>query len=150
MLQIYQKFQKLSLGEMQTATRRGLKKALKAVEKQAKINLRAKVNGVSKKNKRFQDTLLRGVRTTRVFINRDNTLVGKVRIDSNRKAGSGSYRLPMLEKGTQYRYTKSGSYRCKITERNFFQNAMQQQGANFGATILEEVNNAIDKINSKK
>jgi hypothetical protein len=100
MLQVYQKFQKLSLEEMQTATRRGLKKALKAVEKQAKINLRAKVNGVSKKNNRFQDTLLRGVRTTRVFINRDNTLVGKVRIDSNRKAGSGSYRLPMLEKGT--------------------------------------------------
>jgi hypothetical protein len=27
---------------------------------------------------------------------------------------------------------------------------MQQQGANFGATILEEVNNAIDRINSKK
>lgn len=135
---------------MQTATKRGLKKALKAVEKQAKSNLRSTVNGASRKNKRFQDTLLKGVRTTRVFTNRDNTLVGKVRIDSNRKAGSGSYRLPMLEKGTKYRYTKAGRYRGRITARLFFQNAMLQQGANFGNTILEEVNNAIDRINSKK
>ena len=120
MLEVYQKFQKLSLGEMQTATKRGLKKALKAVEKQAKSNLRSTVNGASRKNKRFQDTLLKGVRTTRVFTNRDNTLVGKVRIDSNRKAGSGSYRLPMLEKGTKYRYTKAGRYRGRITARLFF------------------------------
>lgn len=105
---------------MQTATKRGLKKALKAVEKQAKSNLRSTVNGVSRKNKRFQDTLLKGVRTTRVFTNRDNTLVGKVRIDSNRKAGSGSYRLPMLENGTKYRYTKDRRYRGRITARLFF------------------------------
>lgn len=158
---VYDKFIELNFKEMGKALKNGLRKALRGIQKKAKTNLSSSFRNTNKVNPKYSDTLQKNVRTTRIYVNDDGTVVGKVRIDSNNKKGSGSFRLPILERGnfrTKPRYAKT--YNGKdlkkkrktgnIVGKHFFKNAVDSSKADFQQNLINEVNNAIDKINKTK
>lgn len=158
-MKVYNHFQELTHKELGKALKSGLRKALRQVQKAVKTNLKSKVKNTNKKNPKFNDTLESGVRLTRVYENQDGTIVGKVRIDSNNKTGSGSYRLAILESGTyktpeRYAKTRNGkplkkpAYRGSLEGKKFFKTAVDSIESSFNGTMVNEVNNAINKINN--
>lgn len=119
------------------------------------------VHNSNKKNPKFNDTLQQGVRTTRVYVNQDGTIVGKVRIDDNRQKGSGSFRLQILESGSYKegeRFTKKyngkklrkPASKGKLKGYKFFKTAMDSNEASFQSNMISEVEKAVDKINNGK
>lgn len=155
----YTKFENLTHKELGRALRTGLRKAIKTIQGGAKAKLRATFKNVNKKNEKYDDTLESGVRTTKVYENIDGTLVSKVRIDSNRKSGSGSFRLQILESGnykTKPRYTKTYAgkplkkprFAGNLEGGKFFKQAMDVYGPYFNEEMESEVQKAVDKINN--
>ena len=107
---VYRRFEELTHKELGKALRQGLRKALSVIQKDAKKNLRGAFKKTNKRNPKYTDTLQSGIRISRIFEKQDGTIVGKVRIDSSRKSGSGSFRLKFLERGnfrTSPRYAKT-------------------------------------------
>ena len=156
--EVFAKFQRLTIKEMEKALKSGLRAGLRSLQKQAKSNLRKDVKNVNKRNPKFNDTLSQGVRVTKIKTDKDGNIVGYVSITSSKKHNSGSYRLVFFEGGTKPRYAKSyngnrlkkRAYRGKITATHFFSNAQKQIKNQFDKIMLANVNKAIDKINSKK
>ncbi len=156
--EVYEKFEQLNFTEMGKALKSGLRKALKVIQKDAKTNLKSAVNNTNKKNPKYNDTLQQDVRTSRIFVNQDGTVVGKVRVDSNNKSGSGSFRLPILESGSYKgeRFTKTYNGKAlkkeaskgSLKPKKFFKQAMDSNEASFQSNMISEVNKAIDKINN--
>lgn len=92
------------------ATRRGVKKALALVKKEAVANLRARVPGAGRRSKKskYNDTLIKGVYASKVWTNqRTSGVAGKVSAMGNRKPGSGTFRTRFFELGTVQRKVKS-------------------------------------------
>jgi hypothetical protein len=157
---VYDEFEDLTHKELGKALKQGLKKALRVIQKGAKSNLSSAFKKTNKRNPKFTDTLQSGIRITRIFENQDGTIVGKVRIDSSRKTGSGSYRLKILERGnfkTSPRYAKT--WRGKplkklrktgnITGKFFFKKSVDSNESSFKSNLEMEVNKAVEKINNK-
>lgn len=158
---VYSNFEKLTHKELGKALRTGLRKATKTIQKAVKSKLRASFKNVNKKNEKYNDTLESGVRVTRVYENIDGTLVAKVRIDSTRKSGSGSFRLQILESGnykTKPRYTKSYAgkplkkprFAGNIEGAKFFAQARDANEPYFYDELTSEVDKAVRKINNGK
>ena len=157
--EVFSKFENLTHKELGRALRTGLRKATKTIQKGVKAKLRATFKNVNKKNEKYNDTLESGVRTTKVYENIDGTLVAKVRIDSNRKSGSGSFRLAILESGnykTKPRYAKTYKgqplkkprFAGNIEGGKFFKNAIDTYEPYFNEELESEVNKAVKKINN--
>lgn len=159
--EVYDKFLELNFKEMGKALKGGLRKALRVIQRKTKSNLSGAFRNTNKRNIKYDDTLQKNVRVTKIYVNQDGTVVGKVRIDSNKKKGSGSFRLPILERGnfkTKPRYAKT--YNGKdlkkkrktgnITGKYFFKHAVDSSKSEFQNNLINEVNNAIDKINNSK
>jgi hypothetical protein len=157
---VYEEFEDLTHKELGKALKQGLRKALRVIQKDAKKNLSGAFKKTNRRNPKYSDTLQSGIRVTRIFENQDGTIIGKVRIDSSRKTGSGSFRLKILEKGnfkTSPRYTKT--WRGKplkklrktgdIQGSNFFKKSIDSNEASFQTNVENEVNKAIEKINNK-
>lgn len=97
----------------------GLKKVMRQVRKDAVTSLKSKVKNTTRKNPKFEDTLASGVRMTRTWENQQpgkEGVAGRVTIASNRKKGSGSYRLQILEVGS---YKKGGRWRRHYKGKKF-------------------------------
>ena len=155
---VYRRFEDLSYKEMQKALKTGVKKALTEIRKNTVSSLRSKVNNTNKRNPKYNDTLQKGVRVTRIWVNEDGTVAGKVRIDSTRDSGSGSFRLPILESGsykvgTRYQYTRDKTRKHKavgvLRPYHFFKEVMDTKDSYYQSTLRREIDKAVDKINSK-
>lgn len=158
---VFSQFQNLTHKELGKALKSGLRKALKVIQKDAKSNLSRAFKNTNKKNPKYDDTLQKGVRVTRIYENQDGTIVGKVRIDSTRKTGSGSFRLPILEKGnfrTRPRFAKTYNGKALRKPRKtgdikkrgyFFKDSVDTNESSFQSNMENEVDKAVNKINSK-
>lgn len=157
--EVFNKFENLTHKELGKALKTGLRKATKTIQKAVKAKLRTSFKNVNNKNPKYNDTLEEGVRVTKVYENIDGTLVAKVRIDSTKKSGSGSFRLQILESGnykTSPRFAKT--YRGKplkkprfagnIKGAKFFAKARDANEPYFYDELISEVNKAVDKINN--
>lgn len=158
---VFSQFQNLTHKELGKALKTGLRKALKEIQKDAKSKLSKAFKNTNKKNPKYDDTLQKGVRVTRIYENQDGTIVGKVRIDSTRKTGSGSFRLPILEKGNfrtrpRFTYLFKGKALRKprktgdIKKRGyFFKDSVDTNETPFQQNMENEVGKAVNKINGK-
>lgn len=103
-VETYRNFESLTDKELKKFLGDGLRKNIRQIRDDVKKNLRARIKKANVKNPKYQDSLVKGVRSTRVFENKRGKnigeLFGKVRIDSTRQSGSGSYRLAILESGS--------------------------------------------------
>lgn len=159
---VYEKFLKLNTKEMTRALKNGLRRSLNKIRKEAVNNLKSDFNNTTKKNPKFNDTLASGVRVSRVWENKktNNTIHGVVRIDSNQKTGSGSYRLKFLEKGNFKKPRIRKKWRGKLLRKEvntgdiqgkfFFKRAVDNNETSFYSNMKEEINKVIDKINNAK
>lgn len=158
-VEVYAAFEEFTLSEMRKALKAAVKETSKQLQKLTKQNLKKSVHNTNRQNPKFNDTLEKGVRTTKVW-EADGTFNAKVRIDSSRNSGSGSYRLHILEKGTfktpnRYAYTKGKhthkpSYRGSLRAYNFFENAKNEYLPKYEKAINDAVAKAVDRINKKK
>ena len=141
----------LTVKEVSRTLRTGMRKALSVLVKDTKANLRASVHNVSKKNPKFSDTLLSGVRASRVYLAKNGGVVGFAKITKRKKAGSGAFRLAFLEAGTQNRQLrKNGANRGKITAKWFFKRAVDAGVNKFESNMIKAIQEAISKINASK
>lgn len=160
-VEVYNAFAELTSKEMKKALISGVRKAASGLVKETKSSLRSSgLKKVNKINPKYNNTLLQGIRKTKVWENRNGDIVSKVRIDSDRKSGSGTFRLQILEVGNyknkRYAYTKTKagikkpSYRGDIKAYNFFKFARASYESKMRNEMNTAINNAVNKINSKK
>lgn len=147
MEEVYEKFIQLNVKEMGKALKSGIRKGLLYIRNKARARFRAKFPSGSKVNPKYQDKLVDGIRATKVQEDKKDGYKGFVLATSNRKTGSGSYRLVFLEGGTVKRYTKKGYNRGSITAAYFFTNTVFTEGRTYNNVVIEEINKAVDKLN---
>ena len=161
-VEAYRNFEDLTINEMKKVLKAGVRKVLTRLRKETVQNLRGRLKNTNKKNPKFNDTLASGVRKTKVWMNnRGNNageIVGKVRVDSTRKTGSGSYRLGILEVGSYKvggRYTrtfrgkplKKKRYTGVLRPYHFLKDATEAMNSYHDSIINDEVKKGVDKIN---
>lgn len=142
----------LTVKEVGKTLRTGMRKAINVIVKDTKKNLRVSVHGVSKKNPKYSDTLLSGVRASKVYIAKNGGAVGFAKISRRKKAGSGAFRLLFLEQGTtpERKLRKNGANRGGITGKWFFKSAVDSGAPKFESNMIKAINEAIDRINKSK
>ena len=142
----------LTTKEVGKSLRTGMRKAMNLLVKDAKANLRRSFNNVSKKNPKYNDTLISGVRSSKVYLDKkDGSVSAYGKISRRKNSGSGVFRLLFLEQGTQQRkLKKNGANRGQITGKWFFKSAVDSNEPKFNANMIEAINQAIDKINNSK
>lgn len=160
--EVFINFEELTYKELGKALKSGLRKALRVIQRTVKQNLRKDFAKTNKVNPKYNDTLESGVRVTKIWVNQNGDIVGKVRIDSTKKSGSGSFRLHILEGGnfrTKPRYAKT--FRGKplkkprmvgdISPSYFFKKGVDSNEQSFNSNMIKEViNKAVEKINNGK
>ena len=155
---VYKDFLELNQKQMKKSLSSGLRKALTAVKKDAVTNLNSVIRNANKKNPKYTDTLQSGVRVTRIWENQDGAIVGKVLNTSNRKSGSGSFRLPILESGSYKvgeRFAKT--YKGKPLKKQrrtgvlrgqfYFKTTQDEMESYFQSTMNKAIEDAVNKIN---
>lgn len=155
---VYNQFLELSSKEMKKSLSSGLRKALTAVKKEGVVNLNSFIRNANKKNPKYNDTLQSGVRLTRIWENQDGAIVGKVLDTSNRKSGSGSFRLPILESGSykvgeRFAKTYKGVPLKKkrstgvLQGKFYFKKTMNEMESYYQSTMNKAIEDAVNKIN---
>lgn len=143
---VYEKFIKLNVKEMGRSIKTGIRKGLMYIRNRARSNFRSLFPSGTKANPKYNDKLIDGIRATKVK-DKGGVMEGYVLITSNRRTGSGSYRLVFLEGGTVQRYTKKGSNRGSIQASRFFEQTINTESENYNAVMVSEIDKAVDKIN---
>ena len=155
---VYKNFVKLSIGEMNKSLKSGLRKALTAIRKQAVINLNSLVKNARKRNPKYNDTLQKRVRSTKLWENRNGDIVGKVLVSSTRDTGSGSFRLQILESGSyivgeRFAKTYKGVPLKKkkstgvLRGRFYFKKTQDEMDSYYQSTMNDAIGDAVNKIN---
>ena len=147
MSEVYEKFIKLNTKEMGRALKSGVRKGLLFIRNKTRAKFRSLFPSGSKVNPKYRDKLIDGIRATKVKDDKKDGVKGFVLITSNRKTGSGSYRLVFLEGGTVERKTRKGYNRGSITASYFFTSTVNQNEDNYRKTVVKELDKAVDKIN---
>jgi len=145
--EVYEKFIKLNVREMGRALKTGVRKGLLLIRNKARQRFRALFPSGTKQNPLYRDKLIDGIRATKVQDDKEDGVKGYVLITSNRRSGSGSYRLVFLEGGTVQRYTRKGYNRGSIAASYFFTTTVDSNQGQYDETVLRELDKAIDKIN---
>ena len=145
--EVYEKFIKLNVREMGRALKTGVRKGLLLIRNKARQRFRALFPSGTKQNPLYRDKLIDGIRATKVRDDKKDGVKGFVLITSNRRPGSGSYRLVFLEGGTVQRYTRKGYNRGSIAASYFFTTTVDSNQGRYGETVLRELDKAVDKIN---
>lgn len=145
--EVYEKFIKLNVREMGRALKTGVRKGLLLIRNKARQRFRALFPSGTKQNPLYRDKLIDGIRATKVQDDKKDGVKGFVLITSNRRPGSGSYRLVFLEGGTVQRYTRKGYNRGSIAASYFFTTTVDSNQGRYGETVLRELDKAVDKIN---
>lgn len=147
--EVYEKFIKLSVKEMGTAVKTGIRKGLLIIRNDARKVFRSMFPSGAHTNSKYTDKLIDGIRSTKVREDKKDGYVGYVLITSNRKTGSGSYRLVFLEGGTTTRYTKKGYHRGRISASYFFSSTVSRDISKYQNELVNTINKTVDKINQK-
>ena len=160
--EVFQRFEDLSDKELKKYLKQGLRKVLKPIRDDARQNLRGRVNNANRRNPKYSDTLIQGVRMTKIWENKQGAsageIVGKVRIDSTRDSGSGSFRLPIIDKGSykagiRYQYTRDKTRKPKAVGRmkptNFFQDIIQSKESYFYSEMRKAIDDGVNSVNQK-
>ena len=145
--EVYEKFIKLNVREMGRALKTGVRKGLLLIRNKARQRFRALFPSGTKQNPLYRDKLIDGIRATKVRDDKKDGVKGFVLITSNRRPGSGSYRLVFLEGGTVQRFTRKGYNRGSIAASYFFTTTVDSNQGRYGETVLRELDKAVDKIN---
>lgn len=158
--EVFTKFREFSTKEMKRALSNAVKAAGRQLVKQTKTSLKSSgIKNYNKVNPKYTDTLISGIRGTKVYQGKDGTISTKVLITSNRKPGSGSFRLKILEKGNyktrpRYAYTRTTGHklanRGNIRAYNFFKTARENFMPTYDRLFSEELSKSVNKINNKK
>lgn len=161
-VEAYRNFEDLTINEMRRVLKSGVGKVLTRLRKETVQNLRGRLKNTNKKNPKFNDTLVSGVRKTKVWMNNRGKnageIAGKVRVDSNRKPMSGSYRLAILEVGSykvggRYAKTFKGKplkkkrYTGVLKPYNFLKDATNSMQSYHDSIMNAEIKRGVDKIN---
>jgi len=153
--EVWDMFESFETKEMKKALVSGLKGAASELRKGVRKELKQSIPNSNKKNPKYNDTLAQGVRITKVKEMKGYFQVYTT-IASNRKTGSGSFRLHILEGGTTQRhaYIRSSNhrpaFRGQIKPYNFFDRALATFRPQQDKIIQNEIDKAIKKINNKK
>lgn len=135
------------------AVRKGIGKAEAQGVKEVRKSLRG--TGLKNVNKavRYKDSLLQGIRKTKIKQDNEYQWYGLVMASSNRKSGSGSFRLPIIENSKeQERYRKTyksspGKGRTGVFKaRPFFSQGIDK--VDVGSHIEKAIIDALQKINN--
>lgn len=146
----YDDFLSLNKRELKKAIKAGIRKGMSLLRTAGRASLRAAMGkAATHQNPKYNDTLQQGVRNTRV-IEKGGEQYGYVTITSNRKTGSGSYRLIFFEGGTVERRTKRGYNRGSIAAKFFFAEANDSTAGQMQDVIDKGITDAVNKINSSK
>lgn len=158
-VEVNKAFYEFTTKEMRKTLLNALRQCSRELAKETKQQLRKSLHNTNKTNPKYNDTLEQGVRSTKAWENKGGDLVALVRIDSNRKTGSGSFRLHILERGTfktpnRYAYTKTHNhkraYRGSLRAYNFFSSASNNYLNTYQNKLNSSINKAVDNINKKK
>ena len=134
------------------AIRTGLRKGMKELRDSARTNLKSSVKGSTRKNPKYKDTLVSGIRSYSPMRSKKNKaeITSAVKITSNKKKGSGSFRLAILEQGTVLRRTKKGYFRGSLKAYRFFQKANSVVSeSKIQSYIDREMQTALRELNEK-
>lgn len=145
--EVYEKFIKLNVREMGRALKTGVRKGLLLIRNKARQRFRALFPSGTKQNPLYRDKLIDGIRATKVQDDKKDGVKGFVLITSNRRPGSGSYRLVFLEGGTVQRFTRKGYNRGSIAASYFFTTTVDSNQNTYKETVISELDKAVDKIN---
>ena len=145
--EVYEKFIKLNVREMGRALKTGVRKGLLLIRNKARQRFRALFPSGTKQNPLYRDKLIDGIRATKVRDDKKDGVKGFVLITSNRRPGSGSYRLVFLEGGTVQRFTRKGYNRGSIAASYFFTTTVDSNQNTYKETVISELDKAVDKIN---
>lgn len=145
--EVYEKFIKLNTREMGRALKTGVRKGLLFMRNQARKRFRIFFPSGTIRNPKYTDSLMEGIRATKVKDDKKDGVKGFVLITSNRRPGSGSYRLIFLEGGTVNRYTKKGYNRGSIKASFFFTTTVDENENAYKERVISELDKAVDKIN---
>lgn len=146
----YDDFLALNKRELKKAIKDGIRKGMNLIRSAGRESLRSMMGkAASHHSGKYSDTLVQGVRNTRI-VEKDGEQYGYVTITSNRKTGSGSYRLIFFEGGTVDRQTKKGYNRGRIEALYFFSSAVSSTEGQVQDTIDKGITESVNKINSRK
>lgn len=145
---IFKKFVTLNQKEMKKALKAGVRRGILVIRNDARRLFRSMFPKGAIKNPKYNDTLIEGIRATKVKEDSKHNIIGYVLATSNRRTGSGSFRLVFLEGGTVDRYTKKGYYRGRLRPGLFFSNTVAADTIRYEREVLHAVEKTIDKINS--
>lgn len=145
--EVYEKFIKLNVREMGRALKTGVRKGLLLIRNKARQRFRALFPSGTKQNPLYRDKLIDGIRATKVQDDKKDGVKGYVLITSNRRTGSGSYRLVFLEGGTVQRYTRKGYNRGSIAASYFFTTTVDSNQNTYKETVISEIDKTVNKIN---
>lgn len=158
-LEQFEAFEQLTAKEMKKALTQGLRKASTKVRTAVRKELKSSVKNTNKVNPKFNDTLQQGVRTTKVK-EKDGKIYNYITISSTNKKGSGSYRLHILENGNFLNERKNKYWRGKRLKKDrktgnlraykFYSKGLESSATDYQNTLNTAINNAVNKINSKK
>lgn len=140
--------------EISKAVRKGIGKAENQLVKNVRQSLKQTgLKGLNKSGGRFKDSLLQGIRKSKVKQDQEYQWYGLVLANSNRKKGSGSYRLPIIENSKeQERYRRKYKSSPKqgrtgiFKARPFFNQGVSKVDVN--SIIEKSILDTIKKLNS--
>jgi len=146
----YDDFFTLTTKELKKAIKDGIRKGINLIRSAGRQSLRAKMGrAANHHNPKYNDTLQQGVRGTRI-VEKEGEQYGYVTITSNRKTGSGSYRLIFFEGGTVQRFTRKGYNRGSIRANFFFSEVVNSTETQVQDVIDKGISDSIQKINQRK
>lgn len=140
-------------GIMQKAKASALRKGAAVIKKQAQASLQSTGIDYNRQNTRYNDTLISGVRITKL---KDGDTIG-VHILGSRSSGSGTFRLRFFEKGTNERYAKTYNGKPlkkarrlgRIKSYKFFESAVVTSQTSAQNAIYEQLTKYIDNAWNK-
>lgn len=157
-VEVWEEFKDLTKNDMTKAIKRALNKAAAKLQEQTKANLRTMIKSDTGGHGKFNDRLSDGVMRRNAGGNYDEDLYAVVHVMGSQATGSGTYRLRMLEKGTKERYAQrykgeplmKPRYTGAIKPMWFFKSANATIESQLESIYIDEIDNAIEKINSNK
>lgn len=155
-LDVFEKFKDLTSAGMNRAIKSALNKAAAQLQRDTKVNLAASIKHDTGQG--YNDKLSDAVRRRAARGSYDEELTSIVHIMGSRATGSGTFRAIFLENGTKERYAKTYKgnklkkprYLGAIRPRRFFRTANQSLESQIEHIYVEELSNAIEKINRTK
>lgn len=116
----FEEISKLTLKEMESASRSGVMSAAKALKKNARACLVSAIPNAIRPSKKWPFMVVEGVMISKYH---KGDVTSAVHLMGHRDA-PGTHRLRWLANGTQDRYHKSGKWVGKIKPTPFFQQAI--------------------------